>query len=92
MSTRTGTGVRLRSGSALFVVGEGVYAIRANFNETPTGEETFLTLRYIARSFEPEPVTVIGIVIVVDWQRVGPLTSHCCDADVDDQIDLYENF
>ncbi len=46
-----------------------------------------------SRPFEPEPVTVtvIGIVIIVDWQRVGPLTSHCRDADVDDRIDLYEN-
>ena len=42
--------------------------MRANLNETPTCEETVLTLRHIAWPFEPEPVTVtvIGIVIIVD--------------------------
>jgi hypothetical protein len=52
--------------------------IRAYLNETPTGEETFLTLRHIARSFEPEPVTVTvtvtvtvnGIVIIVDERKI----------------------
>jgi len=45
--------------------------MRVNLNETPTGEETFLTLRHMARSFEPEPVTVtvIGIVINVDERK-----------------------
>jgi len=66
----------------------GINPIRANYNETPTGEETFLTLRHIARSFEPEPVivTVIGIVITVDEGR-----SHRLDADVDYYIDLHKN-
>ena len=48
--------------------------MRANLNETPTGEETFLTLRHIARSFEPEPepvtLTVIGIVNIVDERKI----------------------
>jgi len=44
--------------------------IRANLNETPTGKETFLTLRHIVLSFEPEPVTVIGIVIIVDERKM----------------------
>jgi len=47
----------------------GINAIAAAFNETPTGEETFLTLRHMARSFEPEPVTVIGPVIIVDERK-----------------------
>jgi len=52
--------------------------IRANSNETPTGEETFLTVRQFARSFEPEPVTVtvIGIVIIVDDRLIGKVLDH----------------
>ena len=47
--------------------------IRANLNETPTGKETFLTLRHIVLSFEPEPVTVNGIVIIVDERKIHVL-------------------
>jgi len=55
-----------------------INSIGANLNEDPTGEETVLTLRYIARSFEPEPVTVavIGIVIIVDDTLVGKGLDH----------------
>jgi hypothetical protein len=33
-------------------------------------EETFLAFRHTARSFESEPVTVIGIVIIVDLRKI----------------------
>ena len=36
----------------------------------------FRTLRHIARSFEPEPVTVIGIVIIVDDALIGKGLDH----------------
>jgi hypothetical protein len=44
----------------------------ANFDKTPTGEETHLTLGHIARSFEPEPVTVtvVDVVIIVDDRKM----------------------
>ena len=50
--------------------------IRANISETRIGEETFLTLRHRARSFEPEPVTVIGIVVIVDDALIGNGLDH----------------
>jgi len=43
--------------------------MRANVNETPAGEGTYLTLRHMMRSFEPEPVTVTGFVIIVDERK-----------------------
>jgi hypothetical protein len=53
-----------------------INSIGANLNEDPTGEETVLTLRYIARSFEPVTVAVIGIVIIVDDTLVGKGLDH----------------
>ena len=53
----------------------GVIPMRANLNEKHTGEETFLILRHIAWSVEPEPVTVavIGVVIIVDERKIHEL-------------------
>jgi hypothetical protein len=41
------------------------------------GEETVRSVRHIARSFEPEPVTdtVIGIVIIVDEMQTTIIRS-----------------
>jgi hypothetical protein len=47
--------------------------ISANFDETPTGDETVLTLRHMAQSFEPVTVTVTGIVIIVDLRKMHVL-------------------